>query len=1222
MIPTTLAAIPQALPFAEARDMLSAPLQEFLSSGGLAFPLIRAVRTVAMIRGIGSVSGLCNSEVEGLLVNRYSSDVARAVRTRLWEWLLSSADDGEDFEDALEDEDFEDALDHASDVPGPEVEILDGPAGPRALPLAPRESLPAVEAPPCGGEMLDAWAERYQVRDRLADSMQLDRLLNIYYGPGPDGLPETVRDAVLIQPRQIRAPAHLRAAIASNLTMSAKAYLHRAAQAMTIARRRQAEHAARARKPNDPNLLRLTDLVRRQREALAAEAKARPAGTYLPGRIDLDPSVPKVTYCEWHIHDSCAPGTSDKAVLDILLTAWDCGNLRFECRLCREPLACNHALTALDRLLTLLEDPSAPLAAALVPVLRVPSWVRLLDHLDTRLAQAAPAAADETQRLVWELLCQPQGTALLPVLQKLGKRGAWSRGQRLRLEDLEHKPHLLRDPVDRATFEALMNARDHRTYYYADRSQTPRQVWRGLEALLGSPRVYADAMRSAPISVRKVRPALKVDSVDEGFRLRLALGPAEVDPKALLDATKDGRHAVWLDAEHHRCLLVLLGEDVAALISAMARFPIVLPAEAITELVGRLPRMQTAMDLHLPKTVLGERVEAPTAMVCRLEPLPDEGLRIEMVVRPIAGGPVFAPGEGPTEVLHARDGRRLHALRVPAAERERAAHLAQVLGLDDATTSGIWRWDVPDDGAALEVLGKLRGLPELIEVEWPAGEIRVDRVVRGALKVAVRKRRDWFGADGGVEIDGARVSLSELLAAIRAGRRYVKLSARRFAAIEDDLRERLAALDDVVFDHQGAVELGLLAAPLLAGLVEDSRQLDLEPAFQAALGKLEAACAAEVAPPDGLQATLRHYQEDGFRWLARLSAWGLGACLADDMGLGKTVQALGLLLRRAELGPALVIAPTSVVANWVEECAKFAPSLQPHVYRGPGRAALLQGLGQGSLLVTSYAIAVRDAEALAAIPFSTLIVDEAQAVKNALTQRFRAIRDLQADFRVALTGTPIENHLGELWAIFRLVTPGLLGSWEQFRQRFAVPIERHHDRTRQAALARAVRPFLLRRTKAEVAPELPARTEMNQTIELGPAERRLYEAARIEVLESLAKSAAAGVGDEARQRIKILAALTRLRLLCCHPRLVAPDSPAGSAKLAALVDLLTQLRDEGHRALVFSQFTSFLDLARPLLADSTAEPQRPCARSACVRSRQARPTCFCSRCAPAARAST
>jgi hypothetical protein len=714
--------------------------------------------------------------------------------------------------------------------------------------------------------------------------------------------------------------------------------------------------------------------------------------------------------------------------------------------------------------------------------------------------------------------------------------------------------------------------------------QGPRQLWRGLAALAGSTRVFADRARSVPISIRKVRLALTVETVSDGFCLRLGLGAVTVEPGALLEAAKDGRHVVWLDAEQGRCLLALLTPEAKALLSAMASFPVTLPAEAVTELVDRLPRVQAAMDVHLPEAVRGERVEPPGTVLCRIEPLPEAGLRLDMAVRTMADGPVFPPGEGPPEVLGTHDGRRLHALRALAAERERAARLAEALGLDDATKAGDWRWDVADDGRALEILGKLRELGELAELEWPAGEIRVDRAGRGSLKVQVHKRRDWFGAEGGIEIDGEQVPLAELLAAVRAGRRYVKLGGRRFAALEDELRERLAALDDVAFDNQGKVELGVLAAPVLAALVEDERQLDLEPSFRAVLGKLAAATTETAALPEGLQATLRHYQADGFRWLARLAGWGLGACLADDMGLGKTVQALALLLRRAELGPALVIAPTSVVANWAAECVRFAPGLAAAVYRGPGRADLRADLGQGSLLITSYAVAVRDAEALAAIPFATLIVDEAQMVKNALTQRFRAIRDLQADFRVALTGTPIENHLGELWAIFRLVTPGLLGSWEQFRQRFAVPIERHHDRGRQGRLAEVVRPFLLRRTKAEVAPELPARTEMNRSIELGATERRLYEAARVEVLASLAQGADGGPNDEARQRIKILAALTRLRLLCCHPRLVVPDSNAGSAKLAALCELLTELRDEGHRVLVFSQFTSFLDLARPLLA--------------------------------------
>lgn len=1173
-VPSSLAVIPASLSDAASRDLLDVPLTEFLATSGLSAVLRHAVTTVSTILRMRRVGDLCSDEAESLFQNRFSAGISVALRAHLWEWLVTYAD--RDDPDDLLDEYEDDELDRGTFTP----RALGVSASPVALP-GKREGLPAIEAPPVTSPALEQWCAAHKVGARLDDRIQVEALRSAY-GLRQDGLPETVREAARVTEDDLFGPAYYRSHAAAQLVSTAKAYLHRAAQAVALAERSSAERAGRAREPGDPSVLQFLQLVRRERDGLLAPAKPRPAGTYLPGRISLRPDPPALAYSEWQINEARTPSFEGDPFFFVQLAAWDSGHLRFECKRCREPASCPHVATVLDHLSALLQDPAEPLAAALAPTLRVPGWSRLLDHLDRRMAKA-PATPDPSQRLIWEVIDEYGAMAVMPVLQKQGKRG-WSRGQRLPLERLEREPALLSDPVDQAAFEALLDTRDVHGYYYGSRQQSPRQLWRGLAALAGTSRVFAAPARSSPIVVRKVRPALRVESGDKDYRLRSTLGPAEVEPAALLRAAPDGRHLVWLDLANHRCLLALLDTDTAALLSAMAEFPVAMPAEAVAELVSRLPRMQGAMDVHLPEAVRGERVEPGTAIVCRLEPLPESGMRIEMVVRPIADGPAFPPGEGPPEVLQARDGRRFHAMRPLGAERERAVHLAQVLGLDDSTAAGAWRWDVVDDCAALDVLAKLRESPQLAEVEWPAGEVRVDRVVRSALKVQVHKRRDWFGADGGVEIDGKRVPLSELLAAARAGRRYVRVNANRFAAIEDELRDRLLALDDVTFDNQGAIELGLLAAPVLAELVDDPGQLDLVPAFRAVMGNLAAARTEQVTLPEGLQATLRHYQEDGFRWLARLATWGLGACLADDMGLGKTVQALALLVRRASLGPALVVAPTSVVANWAAECAKFAPGLAPRIYRGPERAALREGLGKGSLLITSYAIAVRDAEALGAITFSTLIVDEAQSVKNALTQRFRAIRDVQADFRVALTGTPIENHLGELWAIFRLVTPGLLGSWDQFRQRFAVPIERHHDRGRQTGLARVVRPFLLRRTKAEVAPELPARTEMNQVIELGPIERRLYEAARAEILESLAKSAAAGVGDEARRRIKILAALTRLRLLCCHPRLVDSDSTASSAKLAALVELLTELRDEGHRALVFSQFTSFLDLARPLLA--------------------------------------
>jgi len=297
------------------------------------------------------------------------------------------------------------------------------------------------------------------------------------------------------------------------------------------------------------------------------------------------------------------------------------------------------------------------------------------------------------------------------------------------------------------------------------------------------------------------------------------------------------------------------------------------------------------------------------------------------------------------------------------------------------------------------------------------------------------------------------------------------------------------------------------------------------------------------------------------------------------MGLGKTVQAIAVLVDRAKHGPALVLAPTSVCFNWVEELRRFAPGLRPVLYAAePDRAGCLARLKKKDVLIVSYGLLVNDAAALAAVKLATLVVDEAQALKNPVTRRARAARALTADFRIALSGTPLENHLGELWSLFAVVFPGLLGSWEQFRERFADRIERTRDPEARAALSRVIRPFLLRRTKQEVARELPARTEIHVPIALSKDEAALYEDAR---LAAVAELGAKGRGvRDAQRRFQVLAALTRLRLLASHPKLYDASSQVGSSKLRRLLELLEELREEGHRALVFSQFTSHLALVR------------------------------------------
>ncbi|MBM4319062.1 MAG: DEAD/DEAH box helicase, partial [Deltaproteobacteria bacterium] len=292
------------------------------------------------------------------------------------------------------------------------------------------------------------------------------------------------------------------------------------------------------------------------------------------------------------------------------------------------------------------------------------------------------------------------------------------------------------------------------------------------------------------------------------------------------------------------------------------------------------------------------------------------------------------------------------------------------------------------------------------------------------------------------------------------------------------------------------------------------------------------------------------------------------------------------LRHRAGLGPALVVAPTTVVLNWQREAERFTPALRVRVLRGQAQLQLLDGLGPGDVVVTTYGLTTRYQDRLKALPFSTLVLDEAQAIKNPETQRARAVFHLQAPCRVALTGTPVENRAGELWSLFHAIAPGLLGSAESFRERFALPIERDRDQAAQELLARMIRPFVLRRLKAQVAPELPPRTEVRIDVELSREERVLYDELRASALAALAGVGGGGGangGGEQQRRFQVLAALTRLRQLACHPQLVHPVTDVGSAKLAVLRELLAQLRHEGHRTLIFSQFTSHLALVRRML---------------------------------------
>ena len=569
------------------------------------------------------------------------------------------------------------------------------------------------------------------------------------------------------------------------------------------------------------------------------------------------------------------------------------------------------------------------------------------------------------------------------------------------------------------------------------------------------------------------------------------------------------------------------------------------------------------------------RVPGDPSPLVRLSYDPDApALSVALHVKPLPDAPfVVVPGEGLPERLVPRKGRSAVLVRDLDAEKKAAAPVLDALAPFEAWSSSPGEWSIDDLSKMLLVLDALRGLGDAVRIEWLSPrKLAVSAPNPKSWKVSAVGGADyWFSVQATFDLDdGTQATLSALLDAY-ANRRgefvpfgdsaYVRLSASAAGHRQKDaLALPPAALPmlDAAFDPDADAKAGLALPKALA---------------QRAAGVREA-FAAPVSVPPRLKATLRPYQIDGYTWLSRLAAAGFGACLADDMGLGKTVQIIALLLARAADGPSLVVAPASVCGNWRSELQRFAPTLNPVMAwdAGPDEtAAALAAAKPGDVVIAGYGLLVSRADAFAARPWNGVVLDEAQAIKNEETKRARAARRLSARFRVVATGTPVENRLSDVWSLFEFLNPGLLGSTTEFERRFTA------DGRPAPALKRLLSPLILRRVKRDVLDDLPEKTEITLPVLLSPEERAGYETVRRRALETLR-------GDAAQNRISILAELTRLRRYCCHPSLVlGPEAPVPAAKLDALLELLANLRDNGHRALVFSQFTDFLAIVRRAL---------------------------------------
>lgn len=799
------------------------------------------------------------------------------------------------------------------------------------------------------------------------------------------------------------------------------------------------------------------------------------------------------------------------------------------------------------------------------------TWEAVIDTMMQKYDDSSSSAIGKSAASVQEVsrvsyLINMHNYNVQPRLQKSKNGGTtWSTGRNIALKSFQKGIPEMTSQDTRVAL--LVESYSYGWYGGTDYTLEGPKV---IEALVGHPYVFDIYNHDLKIEIQTDKLQIQVKEVANGYEISKNVQPAN-------SGTYD---SIYIHEENAQLLKVVkLSTEERDMLSLLDRVK-VFPKEAkpkLTQLLTTLGKKVTIMSPLLNNAENIKQKKGDSKLTIQLVPYGDL-FTARCFVKPLVTTPPYCtPGKGLEFIAANVKGETVQVARNLTAERKNLKAFNEWMEPFDEYESGDG-WQMPIE-SCLEVLELLRQHSDLCNIEWPEGvRFRITRPALNpdAISLSVKGIGHWFEVEGEVKIDDkAKMKVSDLLSRVRESKgRFIQIGDDEYIALSEQLRKQLSALDRLMQSDHKTQKIASYNTTFLQDLVNSGANIKADKSYTEMLTKMEEADTMKFSVPRNLQADLRDYQKEGFRWLCRLAHWGAGACLADDMGLGKTIQTIALLLSKAKEGASLVIMPTSVLLNWKNELNRFAPSLNPVILRDSSdRAETVNNAGAQDVVFATYGLLPTEEDILTSKKWNVIVLDEAHTIKNKETKTSKVAMQLEGNFRLILTGTPLQNHLSEIWNLFQFATPGLLTGYTQFTREFINPIEKDHIKEPQRLLKRMLQPFILRRTKNEVLNELPEKTEITLKVELSDAERALYDRFREEAVLNLEEGSTTA--------IKALAELTKLRQTACNPALVLPAKEAKnipSSKMETFLKLVDELIHNHHRALVFSQFTSHLAL--------------------------------------------